>query len=86
MSAGDYFSAFGVMSRSPLPSWTAVSVFWIVVVLILVSLVALTFVLDHYDRPFNERFYVRLRRVMLGATALIALVGVCTAYQQIWRR
>ncbi len=61
-------------------------VFWIFVVLVMVALMALTFVLDHYDRRFNERFYIRLRRVMLAGTALVAGVGVCAAYYQIWSR
>lgn len=45
---------------------------------------ALTFVIDHYDRHFNERFYVRLRRVMLVVTSVVILVGVVSAYGQIW--
>lgn len=61
-------------------------VFWMFVVLVMVALMALTFVFDHYDRRFNERFYVRLRRGMLIATALVAGVVVCSAYQQIWSR
>jgi hypothetical protein len=55
-------------------------------VLVLVGLVALTFLLDHYDRRFNERFYVRLRRAMLAATAGVMLVGTVSAYLEVWSR
>jgi hypothetical protein len=61
-------------------------IFWIFLVLVLVGLIALTFLLDHYDRRFNERFYVRLRRVMLGVTAAVMLVGTVSAYSEIWSR
>ncbi|MDQ5977380.1 MAG: hypothetical protein QG602_352 [Verrucomicrobiota bacterium] len=61
-------------------------IFWIFLVLVLVGLIALTFLLDHYDRRFNERFYVRLRRVMLGVTAAVMLIGTVSAYFEIWSR
>jgi hypothetical protein len=61
-------------------------IFWIFLVLVLVGLIALTFLLDHYDRRFNERFYVRLRRVMLGVTAAVMLVGTASVYLKIWSR
>jgi hypothetical protein len=59
-------------------------IFWIFLVLVLVGLIALTFVLDHYDRRFNERFYARLRRVMLAITAGVMLIGTFSAYSEIW--
>ncbi len=59
-------------------------VFWIFIVGIMVAVMALTFIIDHYDRRFNERFYVKLRRVMLAVTSVVILVGVISAYGQIW--
>lgn len=59
-------------------------VFWMFLVFVLVALMAFTFFIDHHDRRFNERFYLRLRRVMLAVTAVVILIGVISAYGQIW--
>jgi hypothetical protein len=59
-------------------------VFWIFLVLVMVALMASTFLIDHHDGRFNPRFYVRLRRIMLSVTSGLIVVGVISAYQQIW--
>ena len=58
-------------------------VFWAYLVLVLITLMALTFLIDHYDRRFNAAFYVRLRHVMLWATALVTVIGTAVAMIQI---
>ena len=51
-------------------------IFWAYLIVCLVSLMGLTVLFDHYDRRFNARFYVRLRRVMLYAMILVWGVGL----------
>ena len=60
--------------------------FWAYLVLTLVALMALTFLLDHYDRRFNARFYVRLRCVMLWITGGVAVIGTAVSMLQISAR
>lgn len=61
-------------------------VFWIFLVLVMVALMAFSFLVDHHDGRFNARFYVRLRRTMLAATGGLVVIGLFSAYQQIWSR
>ena len=59
-------------------------VFCFFILFVLIALLSFTYVLDHYDRRFNEGFYDRLRGVMLVIIALTALSAVCLSYQDIW--
>jgi len=61
-------------------------VFWAYLVLLLVALMALTFVFDHYDRRFNAAFYAKLRRAMLVITCLVVVFGSTAAMMQIANR
>lgn len=61
-------------------------VFWAYLVLVLVAVMALSFVIDHHDRRFNAAFYVKLRRVMLIVTGIVALIGSVVAMVQIANR
>lgn len=71
------------------PDWTPEVVvlhgwpiFWAYLLLCLIAIMALTVLFDHYDRRFNARFYVRLRRIMLYATILTWGVGLLIAGYQ----
>lgn len=58
-------------------------VFWAYLVLALVALMALSFVIDHYDRRFNASFYVKLRHTMLVMTGIVVAGGSIAAMMQI---
>lgn len=61
-------------------------VYWAYLVLVFVALMALTFVIDHYDRRFNASFYIKLRRVMPVVTCLVAAGGSVVSILQISNR
>ncbi len=82
---GSFRRLFGDVSPvvAVLSGW---SVFWLFMVLSILAFTALTYVVDHYDRRWNARFYVWLRRIMLGSSVLVFLLFMVSAYLEVWSR
>ena len=73
--------------RSPTPDvhlhgWP---VYWYFLVSANIAVIALTFIIDHYDRQDNAAFYVKFRKGLMILTLGLLLIGIVSSFREIWR-